>query len=1098
MRLSHCGYVMAMLAASLACAQGPATVVPRLVQFSGTLKDASGKPLNGTLTGTVGLTIGLYVEADGGTPLWCEAQNVTPDARGRYSVLLGATQAEGLPLDLFASGQARWLGVAPQLAGAAAEARVLLVVTPYALKAADADTLGGMPASAFLLASGATAAAPSNAPATGASVMQPDATAAASPGAACTKVTSPGTARAGQLTEFTGACAVGPVATLFVSGGNLGIGNQNPADPLDVTGLANFRNGLQAGPLGTATASGGFDSAAYQAVASAFNKGTSAAVNQRFQWQAEPAGNDTATPSATLNLLFGEDPAAPAETGLSISGAGIFTFAPGQTFPGGGSGTINGVTAGTDLTGGGTTGTVTLNLDTTKVPQLAAANSFTGNQSVAGSVTATGTVSASQLVSNVAAGTPPLAVTSTTQVPNLNASLLGGVAATSFAGLGSNTFAGNQTIDGALTGTSGSFTASGSGTILSVAQTGTGNGFVASTEGSRALEGDALATSGATLGVIGTNASSGGIAVSGSANAATGSTIGVAGTTVSTGGTGVQGLANATSGSTIGVLGQVSSPAGIAGVFNSAGGGLILSGKNNGTQVFSVNGGGTVALAGITFGNGTTQTTAATGTISGVTAGTDLTGGGTSGALTLNLDITKVPQLATANSFSGNQSVAGNVTATGTLSGGQLVSNAAVGTPPLVVGSATQVQNLNASFLGGIAAGGFATTGANSFFGNQTIPGIGAISVLIGNVGCGATTAGISFSGSSCTNYALLSDTTGTTVNRPLGQTIRFREGNGGDQVEIQPGGNMAVLGGNVTIASNSTAASGLTVTFKSTSTATYAGSFQGDGSSGGLSATGGSITGSGGAGIGLIALGGGSTGSGNGGVGAAVLGGSAGDTGAGGEGLSVSGGDTTGAGNIGGVGISVGGGNCCTGSTSGDAGQFFGNVSVEGTLTASVKDFRIDHPLDPANKYLYHSSVESSEMMNIYTGNVTTDAQGQATVQLPDWFEALNADFRYQLTVIGQFAQAMVASEIGRNQFRIRTDKPNVKVSWQVTGVRQDAYAKAYPLRVEAEKPVRERGYYINPALYGAPAEKQVAWARNPGLMKRIQARREQASHSN
>src|ERR1700686_1697084 len=102
--------------------------------------------------------------------------------------------------------------------------------------------------------------------------------------------------------------------------------------------------------------------------------------------------------------------------------------------------------------------------------------------------------------------------------------------------------------------------------------------------------------------------------------------------------------------------------------------------------------------------------------------------------------------------------------------------------------------------------------------------------------------------------------------------------------------------------------------------------------------------------------------------------------------------------------------------------------------------------------------------MMNIYNGNVTTDAKGSAVVQLPEWFEALNRDFRYQLTVIGQFAQAIVASKVANHNFGIKTDKPNVEVSWQVTGLRQDAYTKAHPLVVEEEKPAAERGHYLHP----------------------------------
>jgi hypothetical protein len=169
-------------------------------------------------------------------------------------------------------------------------------------------------------------------------------------------------------------------------------------------------------------------------------------------------------------------------------------------------------------------------------------------------------------------------------------------------------------------------------------------------------------------------------------------------------------------------------------------------------------------------------------------------------------------------------------------------------------------------------------------------------------------------------------------------------------------------------------------------------------------------------------------------------------------------------------------------------AGNFTGDVSVSGKLTAGTKDFKIDHPLDPANKYLVHASVESSEMMNIYTGNVTTDAQGEARVQLPDWFEALNTDFRYQLTVIGQFAQAIVSSEVKNHEFAIRSSVPNVKVSWQITGVRQDAFAKANPLVVEEEKEPRLKGFYLHPELYGAPAEKQTEYARHPQMTKMLQ----------
>jgi hypothetical protein len=166
-------------------------------------------------------------------------------------------------------------------------------------------------------------------------------------------------------------------------------------------------------------------------------------------------------------------------------------------------------------------------------------------------------------------------------------------------------------------------------------------------------------------------------------------------------------------------------------------------------------------------------------------------------------------------------------------------------------------------------------------------------------------------------------------------------------------------------------------------------------------------------------------------------------------------------------------------------AGYFEGDVNVTGAIFAGTKDFRIDHPLDPANKYLNHASVESSEMKDIYDGTIVTDENGEAVVQLPGWFETLNGDFRYQLTVIGQFAQAIVANEITNHQLGIKTDKPNVKISWQVTGVRRDAFARTHPLAVEEEKPTRLRGYYIHPELYGRPQERQIEWARHPAMMK-------------
>ncbi len=108
--------------------------------------------------------------------------------------------------------------------------------------------------------------------------------------------------------------------------------------------------------------------------------------------------------------------------------------------------------------------------------------------------------------------------------------------------------------------------------------------------------------------------------------------------------------------------------------------------------------------------------------------------------------------------------------------------------------------------------------------------------------------------------------------------------------------------------------------------------------------------------------------------------------------------------------------------------------------------------------------------MMNIYNGNVVTDDSGDATVELPDYFEALNMDFRYQLTVIGSFAQAIISEEISGNTFSIKTDKPNIKVSWMVTGVRNDAYARENRIQPVVQKEEENRGRYLNPEVFGQP----------------------------
>jgi hypothetical protein len=356
----------------------PLAVVPRLIQFNNVLKDSQNKPLSGILP----VTFAIYARQDDNRPLWMEMQDVTVGADGSYTVLLGSASQGGVPAELFSKGEARWLGI--QTPEQAERPRVLLVSVPYALKAADADTLGGLPASAFL-----TAAGTPTSPAAQAStvLVESQITNAAA---------TTGTGTTNFIPLWTSSTNLGN-SILFQSSGNVQV-----------------NGGLQLPQLGTATATAAFNSRPIDLFASVFNSSVSTPIVQHFRWQAEAVGNNTSAASSRVSLLYASGTGTPAETGLSISSKGILTFASGQTLP-----------------------------------------------AVSGNETVSGNMSAKQLISTVASGTAPLTVTSTTQVSNLNASLLGGLSASAFqragsyAGLGANIFASSQTIKGnlSLTGT---------------------------------------------------------------------------------------------------------------------------------------------------------------------------------------------------------------------------------------------------------------------------------------------------------------------------------------------------------------------------------------------------------------------------------------------------------------------------------------------------------------------------------------------------------------------------------------------------------------------------------------------------------------------
>jgi hypothetical protein len=994
-----------------AAASAP-TVVPALVPYSGVAVKSDGVPLSGEVS--IGFLI--FKDETGGEPLFSETQSVTLDPTGHFKVNLGTTLPNGISADLFSTGEARWLEV--QIAGESPQARVLLVSVPYAMKAADAATLGGLPASAFLLASQLK-------PAAGRNTVLPEVTSST--------VTTTG-GMAGYVPEFTGASTIANSA-IFVKGSNVGIGITNPTFPLQVVGatllnggLAVIGNSFYEGPavvfpIGTATASTGFNSQPFRFNASAWNSTTSTAVSPRFQWQAEVLDNNTAAPSATLNLLSSTSGAAPSETGFHFNANGTMNFAPGQTFPGTGAGTITGVTAGTGLIGGGTSGTVMLNVDATKIPQLNASNTFVGNQTVTGNVGASGTVSSQGEGSFDTSGKA-----------NVGVSGLG--TANGVSGQATGAAANSAGVNG--------FESASTGQVYGV------NGNTGSTgNGAAGVNGYEGATTGTVYGVHGTTNSTGNGAsgLNGFEGATSGQVFGVSGNTNSAtnGAAGVSGYEGATAGTVFGVAGGTSSTAnGAAGVNGFAN---ALTG-----QVFGVFGGTsstTNFASGVSGNEGAT-----TGTVFGVNGTTSSTGNGA----------------AAVNGFEGATS--GQVY--GVSGGTNSTSNGAAGVRGYEGGGSGQVfgvsgsTNSSTNYSSGIQGGENATTGI-------------VYGVFGGSNSATNNAAGVS-GFENATTGTVYGVTGGTNSTGFASAAVNGYEGATSGQVYGVLGGTSSSTSGAAGVSGNANATTG-----NVNGVSGFTNSPNGNGVLGVDNATSGFA-------VGVTGLTNSSTGAGVNGFSNAVSGGTGVNGNAPTGGVAVKGGNQACSGGtctivsgIAGLFSSGAGGTLLLGTSgttlttqttrfsvdSSGNGYFAGNLNVTGKLTKGSGSFKIDDPLDPANKYLSHSFVESPDMMNVYNGNIITDRRGLATVELPEYFDALNRDFRYQLTVMGQFAQAIVAKKVANNRFVIRTSKPNIEVSWQVTGIRHDAYANANRIPVEEDKPAGERGYYLHPEVFGKPVSK-------------------------
>lgn len=301
------------------------SVVPQVVNYSGVLTDVNGKPI----TNVAGVTFTLYQDEQGGTPLWTEIQNVQPSKSGRYTVMLGSTTSTGLPQDVFVTGEARWLGV--QVEGQTEQSRVLLVAVPYALKAGDAQTIGGLPASAFMLANGSS---PTSTGGTKAGAPAKSANASKNSPPANPAVTGKGTVDYIPMWDTTSDIID---SIIFQKSSQIGINTTTPAALLDVNGKADVRDTL------------------------------------------------TLFPKSTDNTL------AVSGTTFAIGSTGKVTFITGQTFPG--AGTITGITtaSGSGLSGGGTSGTLTLKVPSAGITNAMLANSkITLNANTAGGITTPG------------------------------------------------------------------------------------------------------------------------------------------------------------------------------------------------------------------------------------------------------------------------------------------------------------------------------------------------------------------------------------------------------------------------------------------------------------------------------------------------------------------------------------------------------------------------------------------------------------------------------------------------------------------------------------------------------------------------------------
>ena len=518
-RVGHSIYVVLFaVCGTVAVRAQPAatpTAVPRLVKFNGTLTGAAGKPI----TGVAGVTFALYASEQGGSPLWMETQNVQAGGSGQYTVLLGSTTNQGLPAEAFASGQ-RWLGVQPQ--GEAERSRILMTSVPYSLKAVDAETLGGLPASAYALAGPERAM-----------VAQPAVGKTVQPAGPATPNASPSLTGAGTknyIPIWTSASALATSKIYQTTAGNIGIGTITPAATLQAVATGATGTGV----IGQATATSGTNYGVY---------GSTASPSGIAVYGNATSGTGVAGSSVS-------------PTGYAVYGANIATTGSaygiyGTTASTGGVGALGTATAGSGLTYG-VYGSVL------SPAGVAVYGTATGGTGVAGNTT----------------GATGYGVYGANTAATGNAF---GVYGSSASSAGYAVYGNNTAASGSAYGVAGTTASSAGVGVLGVASAANGTvyGVYGSSVSPTGVSVYGTATKG--TGVVGATASGSGYGVYGANNSASGNAFGVYGTTASTAGYAVRGVATASSGTSYGVYGASLSPNGVGVAASATGSGTALS-----------------------------------------------------------------------------------------------------------------------------------------------------------------------------------------------------------------------------------------------------------------------------------------------------------------------------------------------------------------------------------------------------------------------------------------------------------------------------------------------------------------------------------------